>query len=155
MKILFVCLGNICRSPMAEGIFRDMATSLGLEMDFDSCGTGDWHVGEAPDERAQACIRKNGSDISDLRGRQFTQSDFEDFDRIYTMDESNHKNVLKLTDNPQHKSKVKMLLNEIHPGSNRSVPDPYFGGESGFDGVYQMLSQAADKVLTEIGDDEG
>ena len=76
---------------------------------------------------AQACIRKNGSEISDLRGRQFEQSDFEDFDRIYTMDESNHKNVLKLTDNPQHKSKVKMLLNETHPGSNMSVPDPYFG----------------------------
>lgn len=155
MKILFVCLGNICRSPMAEGIFRDKATSLGLNIEFDSCGTGDWHVGEEPDARAQACIRKNGSDISDLRGRQFQKSDFEYFDRIYTMDESNHKNVLKLTDNPIHKSKVKMLLNETHPGSNMSVPDPYFGGDSGFDGVYTMLSDAADKVLNEISDVEG
>ncbi|MDC1221814.1 low molecular weight phosphotyrosine protein phosphatase [Salibacteraceae bacterium] len=150
MKILFVCLGNICRSPMAEGIFRDKAKLLGLDIDFDSCGTGDWHVGDEPDERAQACIKKNGSDISDLRGRQFRQSDFNDFDRIYTMDESNHGNILKLTDSQSSKDKVKMILNETHPGSNMSVPDPYFGGDSGFDGVYQMLSEAADKVLSEI-----
>jgi protein-tyrosine phosphatase len=150
MKILFVCLGNICRSPMAEGIFRDKAKLLGLYIDFDSCGTGDWHVGDEPDERAQACVKKNGSDISDLRGRQFRQSDFNDFDRIYTMDESNHGNILKLTDSQSSKDKVKMILNETHPGSNMSVPDPYFGGDSGFDGVYQMLSEAADKVLSEI-----
>ncbi len=150
MKILFVCLGNICRSPMAEGIFRDKSSALDLEIDFDSCGTGDWHVGEEPDERAQACIQKNGSEISDLRGRQFRKSDFEEFDRIYTMDESNHRNVLKLTDNAAHKAKVKMILNETHPGTNMSVPDPYFGGENGFDGVYQMLSDAADTVLDKI-----
>lgn len=150
MKILFVCLGNICRSPMAEGIFRDKAKSLGLDVSFDSCGTGDWHVGDEPDERAQACIRKNGGDISDLRGRQFRKSDFNSFDRIFTMDESNHTNILKLADSQVHRDKVKMILNETHPGSNMSVPDPYFGGESGFDGVYQMLSDAAEKVLGEM-----
>ncbi len=150
MKILFVCLGNICRSPMAEGIFRDKAKSLGLDIDFDSCGTGDWHVGDEPDERAQACIRKNGSDISDLRGRQFRESDFNDFDCIYTMDDTNHSNILKLSESQYSKEKVRMILNETYPGSNMSVPDPYFGGDSGFDRVYQILSEAADKVLSEI-----
>ena len=155
MKILFVCLGNICRSPMAEGIFRDRAKALELDVQFDSCGTGDWHVGEEPDQRAQACIRKNGGDISDLRGRQFRKSDFDSFDRIYTMDETNHANILKLAKNQKQKSKVKMLLNETHPGSNMSVPDPYFGGESGFDGVFDLLSTAAEKVLESFKHEKG
>ena len=149
-KILFVCLGNICRSPMAEGVFREKAQELGLNIEFDSCGIGDWHVGEMPDERAQACMKRHGSDISDLRGRQFIPSDFESFDVIYTMDESNHENVLKLDTDLMHTSKVVMLLNEVAPGANESVPDPYFGGDRGFDSVHAMISSAADNVLNRM-----
>ena len=135
---------------MAEGVFRDKAQELGLDIEFDSCGTGDWHVGDEPDRRAQECMKRHGSDISDLRGRQFGPSDFESFDLIFTMDESNHENVMKLDTNNEYSSKVKMLLNEVNHGSNDSVPDPYFGGDQGFDAVHAMISVAADNVLKRI-----
>lgn len=152
-KILFVCLGNICRSPMAEGIFRDKAETLGLTIEFDSCGTGSWHVGESPDKRAQSCMVDMGSDISDLRARQFSVEDFKRFDRIYVMDESNLNDVLALAETDEDRGKVEMVLNSIYPGKDASVPDPYFGGDRGFVQVFDMLSASAEKILGEISNE--
>lgn len=149
-KILFVCLGNICRSPMAEGAFRYLAREKGIDIELDSAGTGDWHVGEAPDQRMQDTAKSHGVDISDLRARHFTPADFDAFDRIYVMDESNYDNVVKLARGEEDRAKVKMMLNEIYPGENRPVPDPYFGGKQGFEHVYDLLTRSAEKVLNEL-----
>ena len=150
MKILFVCLGNICRSPMAEGIFREKARQLGVDVELDSAGTGGWHSGEAPDLRAQEAMRKKGLDISMLRARKFVASDFDRFDRIYVMDGSNHQNVMNLAETDDDRNKVHMMLNETHPGENRSVPDPYFGGDEGFRRVFDMLESAAEMALGDL-----
>lgn len=146
-KVLFVCLGNICRSPMAEGIFRHKANELGLKVEFDSCGTSGWHQGESPDKRAQKCLEGHGISIADLRAREFQSSDFSKFDVIYTMDESNHTDVLASARNPEEASKVKMMLNESKPGKNMSVPDPYFGEGDGFEHVFELLTEAANSTL--------
>jgi len=147
MKILMVCLGNICRSPMAEGILRKKIQENNLGITTDSCGTGNWHVGQKPDDRAIKTMKSKGIDITDLRGRQFSESDFDQFDLIYCMDENNYKNILALAKTEEQKSKVKMILNEINPKSNQSVPDPYFGGDAGFENVYQLLDAATDSIL--------
>lgn len=149
-RILFVCLGNICRSPMAEGIFRQKLRELNLAVETDSAGTGDWHVGDPPDARMQETAKGRGIDISDLRGRQFTQDDFDDFDHIYVMDESNRENVLKLARDENDRAKVEMMLNTIYPGENISVPDPYFGGPQGFEHVFDLLDRAAVEVLKKL-----
>jgi protein-tyrosine phosphatase len=146
-RILFVCLGNICRSPMAEGAFRHRAQELGLTLELDSAGTGGWHVGEAPDRRMQETARKHGVDISDLRARQFRVQDFDAFDRIYVMDESNYRNVMALARDDFDRAKVKMMLDELYPGEQRAVPDPYFGGADGFEHVFELLTNAARKVM--------
>lgn len=135
---------------MAEGIFRHKSLGLHLTVEFDSCGTGGWHRGESPDQRAQSCLIGNGVDIIDLRARQFSVQDFERFDMIYTMDESNYKDVVSLATNESQRTKVKLILEETHPGENRSVPDPYFGGKEGFDEVYKMLDAVAEVVLLNI-----
>lgn len=132
---------------MAEGVFRQRAQDLQLDISFDSAGTGGWHVGESPDKRMQETALRHGVDISDLRGRQFTAADFDAFDVIYVMDESNRENVLKLARNDAHRGKVKMLLNELYPGEDMSVPDPYFGGQRGFEHVFDLLQRSAEKVL--------
>ncbi len=147
MKILMVCLGNICRSPMAEGILRKKIQENNLDIVTDSCGTGDWHVGQKPDDRAIKTMKSKGIDITDLRGRQFSESDFDQFDLIYCMDENNYKNILALAKTEEQKGKVKMILNEINSKSNQSVPDPYFGGDAGFEHVYQLLDAATDSIL--------
>jgi len=149
MKVLFVCLGNICRSPMAEGVLRTKAKEKSVSLEIDSCGTGDWHVGEAPDKRAQLCMKDHGYDISDLRARQFRIEDYDRFDHIFVMDKENYKNVVNLAPTNDHKKKVDMFLNLSHPGENRVVPDPYFGGADGFDDVYEMLASAAEAFLIE------
>lgn len=135
---------------MAEGIFRHKAREMGIDIDTDSCGTGGWHAGEQPDRRAQQCMRDHGLDISDLRARKFSRADFERFDLIFTMDTSNHADILDLADSDAQAAKVRLMLNEIYPGQNMSVPDPYYGGGEGFEHVYDMLSNAADKVLGEL-----
>lgn len=149
-RILFVCLGNICRSPMAEGIFRHKIQTRNLNIETDSAGTGDWHVGDPPDARMQETAKAHGVDISDLRGRQFSATDFDRFDQIFVMDESNRDNVLKLARNDEDRAKVKMMLNTIYPGEDRSVPDPYFGGQQGFEHVYDLLDRASDAVLQDV-----
>jgi protein-tyrosine phosphatase len=150
MKVLFVCLGNICRSPMAEGVLRSKAKERGISMEIDSSGTGDWHVGEAPDNRAQQCMKELGDDISDLRARQFKKDDFNYYDRIFVMDRSNYQNVVALANDSMEKEKVELFLNLSQPGENREVPDPYFGGTEGFKRVYDMLDEAAESFLNQV-----
>lgn len=145
MKILMVCLGNICRSPLAQGILEDKIKATGLSWTVDSSGTSAWHVGELPDSRSIQTANANGIDITDQRARQFVKNDFDDFDLILAMDVSNYNNVLNLAVHENHKSKVKMILNYAYPGENRSVPDPYY--DNGFERVYEMLNLASDHII--------
>jgi protein-tyrosine phosphatase len=148
MKILMVCLGNICRSPIAEGILRHKLQAMKNEdVQTDSAGTSNFHVGEQPDARMRMTAVKNGMDISDLRARQFVQSDFDEFDLIYAMDNANKMDILKLARNDADRSKVKLILDEIYRGENREVPDPYYGGDEGFQQVFDMLDDATDQVI--------
>jgi protein-tyrosine phosphatase len=142
-KILMVCLGNICRSPLAEGILR---SKLNSNFSIDSAGTGNWHVGHAPDPRSIKVAKNKGIDISNLKGRQFSKQDFLDFDYIYVMDNQNYKDVVALASNDNEKSKVILILNEIFPNENVDVPDPYFGLENGFEKVYKMLDDACEII---------
>lgn len=149
MKVLMVCLGNICRSPMAQGVLEKKASESGIDIFVDSAGTANYHEGEAPDQRAINKAAENGIDISYYRGRQFQIEDFEEFDHIFTMDAENHKNILALTEDSAKQEKVRMILNLTSPNSNMSVPDPYFGGEEGFENVYQLLDAACEVFLKE------
>ena len=150
MKILMVCLGNICRSPLAEGIMQKKATDMGLDWEIDSAGTGSWHTGEAPDPRSQEIAKKHGLDISNQRARSFKPYDLEVFDRIYAMDSSNYKDIIKQARNAQEATKIRMILNEVYPGENRSVPDPYWD-DDGFEQVYNLLDKACNEILTTKG----
>lgn len=147
-KILMVCLGNICRSPLAEGILKSKLPKD--QFVVDSAGTGDWHVGQLPDKRSIAIAKKYGIDITDQRAKHFTAKHFEKFDYIYAMDMSNYKNILQLAPNEEAKAKVKLILNELFPNENVEVPDPYYGGEEGFENVYQMLDKACDVIAKKI-----
>jgi protein-tyrosine phosphatase len=151
-RILMVCLGNICRSPLAEGILRSRLTEKKVsEILVDSAGTSDNHVGQHPDARSAANALRHGIDISQHLGRQFRASDFDRFDTIYAMDRSNYEDIVSISRTEADKSKVKLILNELHPGRNESVPDPYFGGEAGFEHVFHLLNEActliADRIL--------
>ena len=146
-KILMVCLGNICRSPLAEGILK---SKLPKDFIVDSAGTANYHVGNPADKRSVAVARKHGLDISNLRGRQFDVSDFDTFDLIYVMDQSNFQNVIKLARNDEDIAKVKLILNEVHQGKNFEVPDPYYGGDNGFENVYQMLDEACENIARQL-----
>ena len=150
MKILMVCLGNICRSPMAEGIMRRKISERGLIFEVDSCGTAAYHVGNPPDIRSQQTLIKHQTDISDLRGRQFQISDFDKFDVILTMDENNYYDILSLARNDDDKKKVEMILNTLYPGENIPVPDPYYGGQEGFEDNYKTLELACNKILDNL-----
>ncbi|WP_281298401.1 low molecular weight protein-tyrosine-phosphatase [Flavobacterium limnophilum] len=148
IKILMVCLGNICRSPLAEGI---LASKLPKDkFTVDSAGTGSWHIGRAPDERSIAVAKKNKLDISKQKGRQFTTSDFDAFDYIYVMDNSNYWDVVQLVDNKKQTEKVQLILNELFPNENVDVPDPYFGLPNGFNTVYKMLDEACEVIAKKL-----
>jgi protein-tyrosine phosphatase len=151
-SVLFVCLGNICRSPVAEGVFKAalvqrFGASEAARWKVDSAGTSGYHAGEAPDPRSQASSRLHGIDISAQRSRPFSMIDFSDFDHILVMDSSNHSNVLAMTDNLEARSKVALMLDASFPGQNKPVPDPYYGGDHGFEQVYQLLAQASEDWL--------
>ncbi len=155
-RILFVCLGNICRSPMAEGVFRHVVGCRGAADRFliDSAGMGSWHIGEPPDARAQAAARGRGVEISSQRARRVAADDFERFDTILAMDESNRNDLLNLA--PElHQPKVRLLL-EFAPDAGRlEVPDPYYGGADGFERVLDLIERASDglyRALLETGD---
>lgn len=149
-KILMVCLGNICRSPLAEGILRSKVNPDNVFVD--SAGTAAYHVGELPDSRSIDVARKYGIDLTYQRARKFTAKDFAKFDKIYAMDEHNYRNILSLAQNKEEAKKVKMILNEINPQQNLSVPDPYYGGEQGFENVYQMLDEACEIIADRLND---
>lgn len=152
-NVLMVCLGNICRSPLAEGILRDLAQKAALNIEVDSCGTANYHVGDKPDSRSIKKAKEYNIDINHLRGRQFQISDFDFFDIIYVMDQSNYNNVVALARNEKDKNKVKLILNEIS-NNNNEVPDPYYGGDDGFEHVYQLLNEACEKIITKLKNDE-
>jgi len=147
-KILMVCLGNICRSPLAEGILK---SKVNLEEVFvDSAGTAAYHIGNLPDERSIDVARKYGIDITKQRARKFVVSDFDEFDIIFAMDDSNYQNIIALARNGADEKKVRMILNETHPSKNLSVPDPYYGGNQGFENVYKMLDEACNLIVKKI-----
>lgn len=150
MKVLMVCLGNICRSPIAEGILRDKAKARGLNIETDSAGTAAYHIGNPPDARMILMGSKNGYDIADLRARQFKASDFQYFDHIFAMDQSNYKNIISLASSQNDEMKVKLMLNEIQPETNAEVPDPYYGGDQGFQHVIDLLEEAIESFLNRI-----
>lgn len=139
-----VCLGNICRSPLAEGILKSKTDPSKVWVD--SAGTGHWHVEDEPDKRSIAVAKKHNLDITTQRGKQFSAEDFDRFDIIYVMDNSNKENVLALAQNDEQRQKVTLILDELFPGENVDVPDPYFGGDSGFDNVYKMLDEACEQI---------
>ncbi len=144
MRILFVCLGNICRSPMAEGVFRSELARRGLleRVEVDSAGTSDWHVGEPPDPRARRAAARRGHDISALRGRQATRRDMAAFDLILAMDRENLEHLKRLA-GPEHAHKVRLFLEFAPQRVEDEVPDPYYGGEEGFEYVLDLLEEAA------------
>ncbi|MGM0580841.1 MAG: low molecular weight protein-tyrosine-phosphatase [Bacteroidota bacterium] len=149
-KILFVCLGNICRSPLAEGLMKDKIVKSGVEEQFkiDSCGTADYHIGELPDERARENARKNGIELNQ-RARQFESADFNRFDHILVMDNANKMKVIGLATSEKHLQKVQ-LMREFEPESafiGADVPDPYYGGTEGFQNVYDILDRCTEKLL--------
>lgn len=148
VKILMVCLGNICRSPLAEGILQSKLPAG--DFIVDSAGTGNWHAGQGPDKRSVATAKERGLDISCQIARQIRVSDFTEFDHIYVMDSSNLRDVQKLAPNTSAKAKVKLMMDEIYPGENIDVPDPYYGGPEGFDNVYDMLDQACELVAGKL-----
>ena len=150
MKVLMVCLGNICRSPLAEGILKKKISENGLNVIVDSAATSDYHIGDRPDPRSISKAAEYGIDITAQRGRQLQNSDFQEFDRIFVMDTSNYSNTVALTNKPEEIDKVEMILNLINPGSNQSVPDPYFGGDRGFIEVYKLLDNATDCIMKKL-----
>lgn len=149
-KIMFVCLGNICRSPMAHGIFREKAKNAGLKVKVESSGTSAFHVGEHADSRSISTLQSKGIDIMDLRSRLFVASDFDDFDYIFTMDSSNQFNVTEMAKKGNHSNLPEMVMNLSFPNEDISVPDPYYGGQTGFEDVFQMLDGALDELIEKL-----
>jgi protein-tyrosine phosphatase len=142
VSVLFVCLGNICRSPLAEAALRAEAERLGLDVEVDSAGTGDWHVGEPPDARARAAAKRNGVSIDDLRARQVTQDDFHRFDHIVALDEENFSNLKRIR--PQGaKAQVSLLLDHVPGREGQAVADPYYGDDEHFDLTWADVTEGA------------
>ena len=139
-----VCLGNICRSPLAEGILTNK--TIDKNVFVDSAGTASYHIGNPPDTRSIDIGKKYNIDISNQRARQFTTSDFDKFDKIYAMDTNNYSSIISLARCQEDRDKVDVILNEINPNKFDNVPDPYYGGKNGFQDVYNMLDEACEKI---------
>jgi protein-tyrosine phosphatase len=148
-KILMVCLGNICRSPLAEGVMRQVAAENGLHLVVDSAGTSGYHIGEAPDPRSVTNARKNGINIANLRARQFSATDFDAFDWIYVMDNANYKDVIKLARNDEERNKVSLLLLAAN-AEKAPVPDPYYGTEKDFQHVFNLVKGACENIAAQL-----
>ena len=151
MRILFVCMGNICRSPSAEGVFRHLLTQrqVDLEVEVDSAGTHDYHVGEPPDPRAVAAARRRGIDLSSLRARSVEPQDFEEFDLLIAMDEQNLRE-LRSRAGPVHAARLRLMMDFAPDVGRRAVPDPYYGGPQGFEDVLDLLEQASEGLLRQL-----
>jgi len=148
MKILMVCLGNICRSPLAEGILAHKTKHLNIKVD--SAGTAGYHIGKLPDKRSIEIAEKYNIDLTKQRARQFSRADFDDFDIIYAMDTNNYTHLISLANNETERNKVRLILNEVNPEKFESVPDPYYGGDDGFQNIYNMLDDACNKIISQI-----
>lgn len=147
--ILFVCLGNICRSPTAQGIFEYKLRQAALTLELDSAGTGDWHIGRPPDPRSQDIARRFGVDLSAQRARQVTPADFQRFDRIYAMDRSNLADLQAMAP-ARSPARIDLVMRLAPDYGLDEVPDPYYGGDRGFEQVIDMLSVAADRLIEEL-----
>ncbi|TXE19827.1 low molecular weight phosphotyrosine protein phosphatase [Psychroflexus gondwanensis] len=148
IRVLMVCLGNICRSPLAEGLLRSkLDTSI---FEIDSAGTSTYHQGSLPDQRSIEVASKYGLDITNQKSRPFTKKDFQSFDYIYVMDSSNYEDVINMADNKEEEDKVNLILNTIYPGENQSVPDPYHDSINGFEQVYHMLDESCSVIASEL-----
>lgn len=151
MKVLMVCLGNICRSPLAEGILQQKANAAGLRWLVDSAGTNGYHVGEAPHRLSQKVAAANGVDISGQRARRFVAADFQHYDKIYAMAGDVVDEIRRISGRQFDPAKVQLLMNELHPGNDEDVPDPYYGSEPGYHEVYNMIDAATDKIIAKYG----
>ncbi len=138
-----VCLGNICRSPLAEGILKSKSKNIIV----DSAGTAGYHIGNKPDIRSIEIAEKYNLDISDQRARQFNTNDFNIYDKIYAMDNDNYSKIISLAENQKEIDKVDLILNESYPNQYKSVPDPYYGGEKGFENIFHLLNNACEKII--------
>jgi protein-tyrosine phosphatase len=149
VRVLFVCLGNICRSPLAEGVFRDKVRAAGLDgiIDIDSAGTGAWHVGNPPDRRMMATAKRQGVDLSPQRARQFVDTDLADFDHILAMDKSNLHDILFLDAGDDFGHRVTLFRQWDPEPGDYEVPDPYYGGDAGFEHVYEIVDRTAEALL--------
>jgi protein-tyrosine phosphatase len=150
-SFLMVCLGNICRSPLAEGILQEKARAAGLDWKVDSAGTTNYHIGEAPHHLSQKVARINGVDISRQQARRFNADDFQRFDKIYAMAGDVLDQIRRIAGHQYDVSKVGLLLNELHPGGDEDVPDPWYGPEPGYHEVYKLIDAAADKIIKKYG----
>lgn len=139
-----VCLGNICRSPLAEGILESKVDPSIISVD--SAGTSNYHIGKGPDPRSIAIAAYHNIDITNQRARQFTSDDFDEFDHVYAMDQRNYDNITAMARDQSDKDKVTLILDVLNAAESREVPDPYYGGDDGFDQVYQLLDQATDLI---------
>ena len=147
MKILMVCLGNICRSPLAEGILQHRAWEAGLQWSVESAGTNGYHNGEAPHRLSQKVAKLNGIDISQQRSRKFVPEDFERFDMIYAMAEDVVHEIRRIAGSRFRAEKVDLLMNILHPGQDRDVPDPWYGAEPGYHEVFRMIDDACTHLI--------
>src|ERR1700722_12721015 len=151
LRILMVCLGNICRSPLAEGILQEKARAAGLDWMVESAGTNGYHNGEAPHPLSLKVARQHGIDIGNQRARRFTAADFQRFDKIYAMAGDVIDDMRRIAGRQFEASKADLLMNEVHPGRNEDVPDPWYGPEPGYHEVYTLIDQAADKIVAKYG----
>ena len=151
LAFLMVCLGNICRSPLAEGILQEKAKAAGLDFTVDSAGTNGYHVGEAPHHLSQKVARHHGIDISRQRARRFTAADFQHFDKIYAMAGDVIDDMRRIAGRQFDPSKVELLMNEVHPGKDEDIPDPWYGPEPGYHEVYDMIDSAANHIIAKYG----
>lgn len=147
MKILMVCLGNICRSPLAEGILQAKSEAAGLGWIVNSAGTGNYHIGENPHPSSQKVALANGIDIRKQRCRQFVSEDIDVFDRIYVMYTDNYQEVKRISGSKWKEEKVDLILSALYPGEKRNVPDPWYGTEKDFHLVFELLNRACDKII--------
>jgi protein-tyrosine phosphatase len=149
-KVLMVCLGNICRSPLAAGVLRKKLEDAGVEAVVDSAGFEPYHIGEGPDERTASIASKYGIDLSGHVMRLFSREDFNNYDRIYVMDQRNLRDVLFLARTEEDKQKVDYLLNVLDPGKNQIIPDPYYGEEKDFEHALQLMYKACDIIVDQL-----
>ncbi|MDZ7877750.1 MAG: low molecular weight protein-tyrosine-phosphatase [Saprospiraceae bacterium] len=148
MKVLMICLGNICRSPLAEGILKHKVAKQQLDWQVDSAGTGDWHVGDLPDRRSIAIAKKYGIDLTDQRARQFQKSDLDTFDLILAMDKNNQQDILRFAKTETQRAKVQLIMNFSRPNSDLGVPDPYY--DNRFQLVYDLLNETCEAIVARL-----